>query len=319
MKIDIMETGRERGLLSFIIPAYNEQDMIPVTARTIGELMEKNHIPFEILFIDDGSKDATWSRIQDASMETAGVRGIHFSKNFGKEAAMFAGLASVHGDCAVVMDCDLQHPPEKVVEMYGLWQEGYEVIEAVKSDRGKESQLHSVMAGLFYKIISKASHLDMENASDFKLLDRKAINALLMINEKHAFFRALSSWIGFKTTTVEFEVQERMMGESKWSPWSLFRYALTNISSFSAFPMQAVTLLGILTLLVSLILGSISLYQKLAGIALDGFTTVIIVELFVGSVIMISLGVIGYYIAQIYEEIKGRPRYIISERCGDEI
>lgn len=157
----------------------------------------------------------------------------------------------------------------------------------------------------------------MANASDFKLLDRKAVNVLINMQEKNAFFRALSSWIGFKTTRVEFDVRDREAGESKWSTRSLIKYAITNISSFSTAPMQIVTVLGVIMFVLSLILGSVSLIQKLCGQALEGFTTVILILLFSSSIIMISLGIIGYYIAKIYEEIKGRPRYIISAACGD--
>lgn len=231
---------------------------------------------------------------------------------------MFAGLAEAAGDCVVVIDCDLQHPPEKIVEMYRLWQEGYEVVEGVKSSRGKENPMHTFAASCFYTIIGKATGLDMSRASDFKLLDRKAVNVLLNMKEKNAFFRALSSWVGFRTTTVEFDVQERTEGESKWSVWSLVKYALSNITSFSAAPMQIVTFLGTIMLIISIVLGGISVYQKLSGIALGGFTTVIIIQLFTGSMVMISLGIIGYYIAKIYEEVKGRPRYIIASVCGEK-
>ena len=156
----------------------------------------------------------------------------------------------------------------------------------------------------------------MANASDFKLLDRKAVNVLINMREKNAFFRALSSWIGFKTTSVEFDVQDREAGESKWSTLSLVKYAINNISSFSTAPMQLVTVLGIIMFLVSILLGGIALIQKICGQALEGFTTVILIQLFSSSVVMISLGIIGYYIAKIYEEIKCRPRYIIADTCG---
>lgn len=229
---------------------------------------------------------------------------------------MFAGLAAAKGDACVLIDCDLQHPPEKIVEMYRLWEEGAEVVEAVKTDRGKESFLHKKCAQTFYHLISKACKIDMQNASDFKLLDRKAVNALLTMKEKNAFFRALSSWVGFKTAKVEFEVRERTVGQSKWSAWALVKYAFNNISSFSAAPMQIVTILGAMMLIASLILGIAALYQKIVGIAVDGFTTVILLQLFSGSIIMMSLGIIGYYIAKIYDEIKDRPRYIIAEECG---
>ncbi len=301
--------------LSVIVPAYNEEQMIERTADTISYILNDAGIPHEIIFVNDGSKDRTWERIVKAQQENPNVRGIHFSRNFGKESAMFAGLSYAKGDCCVLIDCDLQHPPEKIVEMYRLWEDGYEIIEAVKSSRGEEHVLHTLGAKCFYTIISETTGVDMQRASDFKLLDRKAVTVLLNMKEKNAFFRALSSWIGFKTTQIEFDVQERAAGESKWSPWSLVKYAVSNISAFSAAPMQIVTILGCIMFAASVILSVNSLYQKIVGIALDGFTTVILLQLFTGSIIMISLGVIGYYIAKIYEEVKGRPRYIVSEVC----
>ena len=305
-------------LLSVIIPSYNEQPMIHKTASTITGILSAAAIPHELIFVNDGSKDLTWERIEEASKDYPCVRGINFSRNFGKESAMFAGLSYAKGDCCVLIDCDLQHPPEKIVEMYHLWEEGYEIIEAVKSSRGEESFLHTLGAAGFYAIISKATGIDMQRASDFKLLDRKAVTVLLNMKEKNAFFRALSSWIGFKTTQIEFDVQERTEGESKWSPWALVKYAISNISSFSTAPMQIVTILGIVMFIISVVLGINALYQKIVGVALGGFTTVILLQLFTGSIIMISLGIIGYYIAKIYEEVKGRPRYIVAEVCGEE-
>lgn len=302
--------------LSVVIPSYNEEAMIPKTARVIHELLAENNIEHELIFVDDGSKDNTWAEIGAAAEACSAVRGIHFSRNFGKESAIYAGLSYARGDCSVVIDCDLQHPPEKIVEMYRLWESGYEIVEAVKSDRGEESAFHALGAKLFYAVISKVTKIDMNRASDFKLLDKKAVTVLLNMKEKNSFFRALSSWIGFKTTQIEFEVQERTEGVSKWSTKSLIRYALSNVASFSAAPMQIVTVLGVVMFAVSVVFGAISLIQKFTGQALGGFTTVILLELFSSSIIMISLGIIGYYISKIYEEVKGRPKFIVSEECG---
>lgn len=304
-------------LLSVIIPAYNEQDMISTTFNTVKEILDKAGISFEIVFVDDGSKDMTYENIFKLTLEHPEVKGISFSRNFGKEAAIFAGLREAKGACCVIMDCDLQHPPAVIVEMYRLWEEGYEVVEGVKSSRGKENPLHSLCANGFYSIISKLTGIDMANASDFKLLDRKAIDSLLEMPERAPFFRALSSWIGFRTTQIPFEVQERTVGTSKWSVWSLIKYAVRNITSFSGAPMQFVSLLGWITLLFSLILGIQSLYRYFTGTALEGFTTIILLQLIIGSVLMISLGIIGHYISRIYDEIKARPRYIINKRCGN--
>lgn len=303
-------------LLSIILPAYNEQDNIHHTFTVIRDLLTTASIPFEIIFVDDGSNDLTYQRIQELSTKYSEVKGISFSRNFGKESAIFAGLEAASGDCCLIMDCDLQHPAEIIPEMYRLFQDGYEVVEGVKTSRGKESMFHTLCAGTFYRIISKAAGVDMSKASDFKLLDRKAVDALLAMPERAPFFRALSSWIGFKTVSVPFAVQERTAGTSKWSVWKLIKYAIQNITSFSGAPLQFVTLLGWIMFLASIALGIQSLYRYFTGTALEGFTTVILLQLIIGSVLMISLGIIGHYISRIYDEIKARPRYLINKRCG---
>ena len=305
-------------MLSVIIPSYNEEKMIPVTAETISSILKAASIEYELLFVDDGSADGTWMQIQAASERDARVRGLHFSRNFGKESAMFAGLEKAGGDCCVVIDCDLQHPPEKIVEMYRLWEQGYEVVEGIKEDRGEETGFHRFAANRFYSLISKATGMDMSSSSDFKLLDRKVIDTLNAMPERSVFFRALSFWVGFRKTEVSYCVQERTAGESKWSTKSLIKYAVTNISSFSSAPLHLITLLGFLMLGVALVFTVIALVQKFSGAALGGFTTVIILLLFIGSIMMISLGIIAFYIGKMYEELKGRPRYIISESCGEK-
>lgn len=300
-------------MLSVVIPSYNEEKMIPVTAETLGSILGGAGIEYELVFVDDGSKDGTWSAICAASEKDGGVVGLHFSRNFGKEAAMFAGLERARGDCVAVIDCDLQHPPEKLCEMYALWKDGYEVVEGVKEDRGRESGLHRFAANSFYGIISGLTGMDMANASDFKLLDRKVVDTLNKMPERSVFFRALSHWVGFKTASVSYCVRERTAGESKWSTKALIKYALTNISSFSAAPLQLVTWLGVAFLVFALFLGVQTIVRYVGGNALEGFTTVILLILISAGLIMVSLGIIGFYIAKIYDEIKGRPRYIISE------
>ena len=304
-------------MISVILPSYNEEKMIALAADTVSAILEKENIAYELVFVDDGSKDATWENIVKAHENNPHVTGVHFSRNFGKEAAMFAGLEKARGDCCVVIDCDLQHPPEKIVEMYRLWEQGYEVVEGVKEDRGEESAFHKFAANSFYSLISKATGMDMGSSSDFKLLDRKVVDTLNSLPERNVFFRALSFWVGFKKATVYYSVRERTAGESKWSTKSLIKYALTNISSFSSAPLHIITVLGFFMMAISLVFGVIALVQKLSGVAVEGFTTVIILLLFASSAIMISLGIIGYYVARIYDEIKGRPRYIISQVIGE--
>ena len=307
------------ALISIVLPSYNEEDNISRAAERLSAVLEPENISWELVFVNDGSRDHTWDRIQETAARDPHITGVSFSRNFGKEAAIMAGLACAKGDCCVVMDCDLQHPPEAVVEMLRLWRQGFEVVEGVKRSRGTESRFHAAMAGMFYRIMSSATRIDMSRASDFKLMDRKAVNALLSLPEKNSFFRALSSWVGFKTTSVEFDVQEREAGVSKWSSRSLTGYAIRNIVSFSSAPLQFVSVLGGIMLALALILGVQTLIRYFAGTSVEGFTTVILLILVVGSLLMLSLGIIGYYLARIYEELKNRPRYLISEIVSSRV
>lgn len=299
--------------LSVVLPAYNEELMVGKACRVLREILNGAGISYELVLVNDGSRDNTWEEIVKAGKKDKNILGVHFSRNFGKESAVFAGMAQATGDVVAVMDCDLQHPPETLVEMYHLWEQGYEVIEGVKKSRGKEGFLHKKSAGFFYGIMSKATKVDMQNASDFKMMDRKAVESILAMPERNMFFRATSSWVGFKTAYVKFEVQEREAGESKWSAWTLVKYAFTNIVAFTTLPLQFVTVGGVLCFLGSLVLIIYSLVQYFTGRAVEGYTTTIIVVLFIGSAMMLSLGIIGYYIAKIYEEVKRRPRYIVSK------
>ena len=301
-------------MLSVIIPAYNEEEMIKKTSETISGILDEENIDFELLFINDGSSDNTWKAISDESARNKRVKGVCFSRNFGKESAVFAGIAEASGDCCVVLDCDLQHPPEKIVDMYRLWEQGYEIVEGVKISRGRESAMHKFAAKSFYNIMSESVGFDMSRASDYKLLDRKAMNVLLNMNEKNAFFRALSSWIGFKSTEVEYDVREREAGVSKWSTKSLIKYAITNITSFTSAPLHLITIAGWIVALLGLGFSVEALYRHFfLHTDQPGFPTVIILQCFTSAMTMMGLGIIGVYISKIYDEVKGRPRYIIDK------
>lgn len=304
--------------LSVVLPAYNEEEIIEKAVQVIEGLLTREAIPYELVFVNDGSKDSTWAKITEIINKKPNIKGVCFSRNFGKEAAVSAGLQVASGDCVAVMDCDLQHPPETLVTMYRLWQDGFQVVEGVKASRGNEGILHKLFAKTFYKIISGSTGIDMSRASDFKLLDRQVVDEYLQMPERNVFFRALSSWVGFKTTYVEFDVREREAGDSKWSFKSLVKYAVNNITSFSAAPMQIVTLCGGLFFLFAVIMVIQSLFKYFTGQAVEGFTTIILLILILGSILMFSLGVIGYYISKIYEEVKMRPRYIISKVIESE-
>lgn len=306
------------ALLSVIIPSYNEEDNIARTAKRLGKILRDADIPYELLFISDGSRDNTFEEIEKAAKLDSNVKGYEFSRNFGKEAAIFAGLKMAKGNCAVVIDCDLQHPPEIIPEMFKLWKEGYDVVEGVKSDRGEESRLHKLFVGAFYGVMSKLMKINMNDTSDYKLLDRRVMDVLLDLKESNTFFRALSFWVGFKSANIRYEVQERTAGESKWSFMSLLKYAIMNTTSFTTAPLQLVTFLGMLSIVLAVLMGLQTLIRYFMGSAVEGFTTVILLVLMIGGFIMLSLGVIGHYLARIYEEVKGRPRYIIARETGRE-
>lgn len=305
------------SLLSVVIPSYNEEENIESTAKTIGDILTDAGIDYELVFVSDGSKDNTFPIVKSLSEKDSRIRGLQFSRNFGKESAIFAGLSAARGDCVAVIDCDLQHPPKTLVEMYRLWEEGYEVVEGIKSSRGKESLIHKMFVGIFYGIMSALMKVDMNATSDFKLLDRKAVDALLSLNESNTFFRALSFWVGFKSTSVEYDVQERTKGKSKWSFAGLVKYAISNTTSFTTAPLRIIAVVGFIMVIFSLILGIETLVVYFMNVAVEGFTTVILLLLLIGGCIMVSLGIIGHYLGRIYEEVKGRPRYIIREMTPD--
>ena len=306
-------------MLSVIIPSYNEEKNVENTAKVVSQLLEENKIDYELVFVNDGSADGTWEILSNMAKTQDHIVAVNFSRNFGKESAIFAGLEVAKGDACVLMDCDLQHPPEVMIEMYNIWKNNdIDIVEGVKSGRGKENSVYRWFSLLFYKLINKSSGLDLTGASDFRLLDRKAVDALNAMPERLTFFRAMSSWVGFKTEKVYFDVADRNVGKSKWSLKALMKYAVNSITSFTSAPLQLVTLFGAVTFIISVVLGVVTLWNKIWGNSAEGFPTVIILQLLTSSIIMFSLGIIGYYVSKIYEEIKNRPRYIISEKISKE-
>lgn len=302
-------------MISVVIPAYNEQENIPVAAERLGGILAPLS-EYELIFVDDGSKDGTWALIKQLSETDEHIRGLHFSRNFGKEGAIFAGLKAADGDCVAVIDCDLQHPPELLEKMYSAWKGGAEVVEAVKSSRGHEGLIYKLFAKTFYRMMKNSSDIDLDGASDYKLMDRKVVDALNEMPERLTFFRALSSWVGFTTEKIKFDVEPRNAGKTKWSFRKLFRYALSSITSFTNVPMHIITVTGVLFFIFAVILGIQTVVNFCMGTAADGFSTVILLLLIIGSILMLGIGIVGYYMSKIYEEIKQRPRYIISEEAG---
>lgn len=312
-----METDQGR-MLSVIMPIYNEVHLEKGFLRLTGVLKNAG-IPYEIIMIDDGSENGAWQEIVNLADRYPHVTAASFSRNFGKENALCAGLDLAKGACAVCLDSDMQFPPEQIPNMYRLWQEGYEVVEGVKRKRQKESLWYKACSGIFYRLLNRLSGIDLENGCDFRLLDRAVIEAWKQMPEKQTFFRGMSSWVGFRRTRLVFDVEERTEGTSKWSAKRLIGLAIDSVTSYTAVPLYAAAVFGILFILFALGMAVQTLYMFASGYAQNGFTTVILLLLIIGAILMLCLGVIGFYLKKIYEEVKGRPRYIIARAVHSKV
>jgi glycosyltransferase involved in cell wall biosynthesis len=309
-----MDVSPTTPLISVVIPLYNEGSHLRGVLADLKSAFQATGCRFEVLLVDDGSSDNTWAEIKDEARMWPDLRAILLSRNFGKELALCAGLERAQGDAVIVMDGDGQHPPSLLPLMIETWRtSGADVIEAIKRRRGRESLTSKFGALTFYVILNKLSGFDLKGASDFKLMDRRVLDTWLAMRERNVFFRGMTAWMGFKTIQIPFEVAPRRAGKSGWSYLRRAKLALIGITTFSSFPLHLVTFTGMIFFLFAVGLGIQTLYLKLAGRAFTGFATVILLELIIGSLLMVSLGIIGEYLARIYEEVKGRPRYIVSE------
>lgn len=302
-----------RELLSILMPLYCEGSNIRAVLRELRQELSRIDISYEIVLVDDGSPDDTWNVVSDEATKSPAIRAIKLSRNFGKESALCAGLELTRGDAVIVMDGDGQHPPALISEMVRVWRETQaDIVEGKKITRGKESAVNKVSAALFYSIWNQLSGFELRGASDFKLLSRETVAALLQMEERNVFFRGMTAWLGFRREQVPFEVAKRVGGKSGWSFLRRLKLALTGISSFSTLPLQLITFAGVLFLIFALVVGVQTAVVVLLGHAVSGFATVILLLLIIGSLLMISLGIIGEYLARIYDEVKRRPRYLIE-------
>jgi glycosyltransferase involved in cell wall biosynthesis len=304
---------------SIVIPAHCEAAGLRHTIDTVTDILMRQGISFELVLIDDGSTDGSWEVIAQACNDHSFIRAARLTRRFGKEAAMRAGLQMSRGRAIIVMDADLQHPPALIPEMLRLWETGgFDVVEGVKQLQGDGSKSSGILRRLFFTLNSKLTGVDLREASDFKLLDRRVVDAYLALPERNLFFRGMIAWSGHKTARLPFTPDERQHGKTQWSFRHLARLALTSITSFSSIPLHLITSLGIAFVIAALLLGGQTLYNKLSGNAVSGFTTVILLLLITGSVIMLALGVIGEYLARIYEEVKRRPLFFVQETLPKE-
>lgn len=310
---------KSKLFLSVIIPCYNEQDVIRDTYATLHDVMEKTKIShtldnYELIFIDDGSKDKTIDILKSMAQAEDTVHYISFSRNFGKEAAMLAGLSYASGDCAVIMDADLQHPPELIPQMVDGYLEGYDQVIGRRNRHG-DSKRKTLSAHLYYKMINSIVDVKMvDGMGDFRLLSRKAIDAILAMKEYNRFSKGLFSWIGFKQKVIDYENQPRAGGESKWSMKRLLSYGIDGLISFNHKPLRICCVFGGILVVVSLIYILITFIQILIhGIDVPGYFTTICAIMIIGGVQLISTGVLGEYIGRIYYEVKRRPAFLVQE------
>jgi polyisoprenyl-phosphate glycosyltransferase len=305
-------------VISVIIPAHNESQGIERAVKQIANILTACiNNAWEIIVVDDGSSDDTYQKVRALSQLDARIKGIALSRNFGKENALLAGLDYATGIAVITLDADLQHPPSFIPDMIAKWHAGAKIVHAVKRSREQDSAWKKFAASCINHLISGLGGINIKNSSDFKLLDRDIVDIIIhQLPEKQRFFRGLTSWLGFTEDYIYFDVAEREGDESKWSFWALLELAITALTSFTGFPLRIITFLGVLTLMLGFGVASDALWSLLHHQAVSGYTTIIICLLILGSFTMISLGIIGEYIAKIYDEVKGRPHYLISGSVG---
>src|SRR5206468_3404028 len=271
------------SLLSVVVPVYREGGYLREFLSDLKSALQQTGRPYELVLVDDGSPDNTWNVITEEAKALGALRAVRLSRNFGKEFALCAGLERARGEAVVVMDGDGQHPPSLLPDMVKTWETtGADIVQAIKTKRGRESLGGKLGALLFYLILNKLSGFELKGASDFKLMNRKALNAWLQMGERNVFFRGMTAWMGFTVVRIPFEVVARTGGQSTWSYLKRLKLALIGITAFSSFPLQLVTFAGAIFFAFSLILSAETLYQKLAGRAVSGFATVILLELLIG-------------------------------------
>ncbi len=302
--------------ISVIVPCYNEQETIMIYLKEMKKVEDELPLFFEYIFVNDGSKDDTLAVLKHAATQYNDVNYLSFSRNFGKESALLAGLETATGDLITVMDVDLQDPPELLPEMYGKIQEGYDIVGTRRSDRSGEPALRSFFARQFYQLISYISDTEMvDGARDFRLMTRQVVNAILELHEVNRFSKGIFSWVGFDTYYISFENRERSAGETSWNFWSLFKYSIEGIVNFSEAPLTVAIFIGIGSCMISIVA---MLYFFVANLItqnpVPGWPSLVCIILFLGGLQLFCLGIVGKYIGKIFTEVKKRPNYFVKER-----
>ncbi len=305
--------------ISIIAPIYNEYENLPELYRRVKEVMETAGEDWELVLVDDGSTDGSTERIRALAQEDRRVRPVIFARNFGHQLAVTAGLDYSRGKAVVIIDADLQDPPEVILEMMAKWREGYEVVYAVRTEREGETWFKKTTAALFYRLINRITNVDIPlDTGDFRLMDRKVVEVLRRMRERHRFLRGMSVWVGFRQTGVSYRRAPRFAGETKYPLRKMLKFASDAITGFSYLPLQLATYIGFLSAGISTIAIPVVIGMRLAGSqAFYGQATTLIAVLFLGGVQLISLGILGEYVGRLYDEAKGRPLYVVRETPED--
>ena len=306
---------KKKKLISLIVPCLNEEEALPIFYEETKKVLKTMDVDYEILIIDDGSRDNTFQVAKKLAEEDKGVKYISFSRNFGKEAAMYAGFCHARGDYVAVMDADMQDPPSLLPQMYQILEEGeYDSVATRRVDRKGESKIRSWFARLFYKIINLISDADVvDGARDFRLMKREMVDAIVSMSEYNRFSKGIFGWIGFKTYWLPFENVERVAGTTKWNFWGLFRYAISGIINFSEFPLDVASGFGIFMTIAAFVMLIFIIVRKLLfGDPVAGWASTMCVIIFIGGIQLLCLGIMGQYIGKTYMETKNRPQYIIA-------
>lgn len=307
--------------LSIIVPAYNEEEVIELFYKKLKEVIDKitERYKYEIIFVDDGSKDNTLDKLKKLRENDKNINIISFSRNFGKEAGIYAGLKNANGDMVVLLDADLQHDPENIPQMIKYIEEGYDTVTTIRNRKG-ESKVKSWFSNMFYRVMSENKEIKLKKGSqDFRMMTRQVVQAILDLKEYNRFSKGIFSWVGFKTKYIEVENKKRAAGKTKWSFMKLFRYAIEGITSFSVTPLKIATISGIIISIISIIFAIMIVMQTLImGKDVPGYASTITSVLFMGGIQLITIGILSEYVGKIYLEIKGRPQYIVKEKITGE-
>ena len=303
-------------MISIILPAYNEEAMLEKTAITLKQLCENNGLEYQLVFVDDGSNDMTWRKIEMARAVDSHVTGVHFSRNFGKEAAMYAGLAHTDGDYVAIMDADLQDPPSLLPEMFkAVTEEGFDSAATRRVTRKGEPVIRSFFARMFYKLMARISKTEIvDGARDYRIMTRQMVNAILSMGEYNRFTKGIYGWVGFETKWFEYENVERVAGETKWSFWKLFMYSIEGVIGFSTAPLVISSFFGILCMLLAFVMIVFIIIRKLIyGDPTSGWPSLVCIIMLIGGMQLSCIGIVGEYLAKTYLETKHRPIYIAKE------